>query len=160
MTVYETLAHVPLIIKTPSDGPAGKRIALVQNLDIVPTILDYVGIEGEKFGFQGKSLRPVIEKDETIHAYSYCAQYNWRSVTDGRFKLIISVRTGAIALYDLQADPKEKEDLIDIEVETARELLRVLKEWISEEEAGLTQKQRIRLSEEAVERLRALGYFK
>jgi len=160
MTVYEALVHVPLMMKIPSQGISGRRYALVENMDVVPTILDYSGIDQRGYDFQGTSLKPVIDKDEAIHSHSFCAQYNWRSVTDNRFKLIIQLNTGDIALYDIRDDPGEKINLVDLEAEKARELLRVLKEWISEEEAGLTQEQRIKLSEQAVERLRALGYFK
>lgn len=159
-SVYETLAHVPLIIKTPSGQPRGSRKALVQNLDIVPTILDYINIDPTEFGFHGKSLKPIIEKDKAINPYSFCVQHNWRSINDGRFKLIINVKTGAIAFYDLQKDPHEKKNILDLEAKTARQHVKALKEWISQEEADLTQEERIRLSEEAIEKLKALGYFK
>jgi K+/H+ antiporter YhaU regulatory subunit KhtT len=122
--------------------------------------LDYINIDPTEFGFQGKSLKPVIQKEKAINPYSFCVQHNWRSINDGRFKLIINVKTGAIAFYDLQKDPHEKKNILDIEAETARQHVKALREWIFQEEADLTQEERIRLSEEAIEKLKALGYFK
>lgn len=159
-SVYQTLAHVPLIIKAPSSQLQGHRNALVQNLDIVPTVLDYIGIDFSEFGFQGKSLKSAMERNAIINPYSFCVQHNWRSINDGRYKLIINVKTGDIAFYDLQNDRHETKNVLDIEAETARQHVKILKEWIEHEEAGLTQEERIRLSEDALEKLKALGYFK
>lgn len=58
--LWNTVTHVPLIINVP--GVAGRRLeTAVQNIDIVPTILDYLEIDREGYGFEGRSLRSLIE---------------------------------------------------------------------------------------------------
>ncbi len=58
--LYEELTHVPLIFW--GDGvPRGVEIgAPVQNIDIMPTLLDLAGIE-RPASLQGRSLRPLID---------------------------------------------------------------------------------------------------
>ena len=55
-TVYNEVAHIPLIFKLPGNSAAGQRISsLIRQIDIAPTIIDYLGIdipdsiEGESF---------------------------------------------------------------------------------------------------------------
>lgn len=58
---YEELVHVPLVIRYPGVGP--KRIStFVQNTDVAPTILDYLGIQDSvaQEEMQGKSLIQLI----------------------------------------------------------------------------------------------------
>ena len=57
--VWDTVTHVPLFYQDPrSRGPALSPPRL-QNLDIVPTILDYLEIDGGDLGLEGRSLRPA-----------------------------------------------------------------------------------------------------
>ena len=42
-SVYETSLHVPMIIKAPDFAPS-RIAALVENLDLYPTILDLIGV--------------------------------------------------------------------------------------------------------------------
>lgn len=59
---WEEEMRVPLIMRCPQVLPQGKQFeALVQLIDIAPTVLDLCGLEPEK-GFRGKSLRPVWEE--------------------------------------------------------------------------------------------------
>jgi len=59
-TVYNEIIHVPLIIKLPGSETAGTRINIpVSQLDVMPTILDYLGEEQPK-QTQGRSLLPLI----------------------------------------------------------------------------------------------------
>ena len=58
---YDELIRVPLIIKFPHGEFTGKVFDLVQHIDIVPTILDYLGRgEGTNVG-QGQSLLPLLK---------------------------------------------------------------------------------------------------
>src|SRR4029077_1974756 len=58
--VYDEAIHVPLIIKQERNVGAGRRVAaIVQHVDIAPTILDLVKAPGAG-GFRGRSLKPVL----------------------------------------------------------------------------------------------------
>jgi len=62
--LYDTLLHVPLIIRYPKVFEPGSRIERqVQTTDIVPTILDILGIDRNKTqGMQGHTLVPRHQK--------------------------------------------------------------------------------------------------
>jgi arylsulfatase A-like enzyme len=159
-SVFDIEARVPLIWKFPSGKPRGRRLALAQNLDIVPTILDYLGLDWKSFGFNGKSLIPAIEKDKEINPYVFCAQSSLISIADRSHKLILDMASGKISLYNLQTDPNEMQNLSDHEPERARRMLQLLLDWQSAQGAGLTQEDNLRLSKEIEEKLRSLGYLK
>ena len=57
-TLYQEQLAVPLIVKFPGQVGAGQRVdALAQHVDLLPTILDLLGIEGPPH-LQGSSLWP------------------------------------------------------------------------------------------------------
>ena len=62
---YEELVHVPMIVKAPG-LEAGKRVsALVQNIDITPTWMEWLDVPKASWpDMQGKSLWPLL-KGET-----------------------------------------------------------------------------------------------
>ena len=61
MFLYRETIQIPLAMKLPeSDGRKGRVTDPVQQIDLVPTILDLAGIEGLQ-GFRGRSLRPLLE---------------------------------------------------------------------------------------------------
>ncbi|GAI51032.1 unnamed protein product, partial [marine sediment metagenome] len=68
--------------------PGTVRDALVSQVDITPTILDYLNIHYYD-DFQGVSLRPVIEENETkVHDFVYSEA----AVKDGRhFSKIVNL---------------------------------------------------------------------
>jgi arylsulfatase A-like enzyme len=58
---YNSVINVPLIIKAPGlTGNTGKNKALVSHVDILPTILDYVGATIPA-GIDGVSLIPILQ---------------------------------------------------------------------------------------------------
>ena len=59
--VYDEAIHVPLIVKQESNAGAGRRVRdLVQHIDLVPTILDFVKAPAQG-QLRGRSLKPVLE---------------------------------------------------------------------------------------------------
>lgn len=63
--LYDCLTHVPLIIRCPGIVPRQSR-ALVQNLDIMPTVLDLAGITPDH-PHHGRSFRPVLDGGPDVH---------------------------------------------------------------------------------------------
>ena len=64
---YDEITRVPLIMRLPGSIPAGKKLEnLVEFVDIVPTIMELMGIEIPVW-VQGKSLLPLIEGKTTEH---------------------------------------------------------------------------------------------
>lgn len=83
---FEETIHTPLFVWDPRTGVRGERRgALVQSIDLAPTLLDLFGVEPTE-RFQGRSLRPVIERDEKIREHGLFGAFGGHvSVTDGRY---------------------------------------------------------------------------
>jgi len=57
--LYNSLIHIPLIISYQKQLPKGRRISMrVRNIDILPTILEILGVAAGS-SFSGKSLLPL-----------------------------------------------------------------------------------------------------
>lgn len=87
MHMYNELAHLPFIIHLPGSIKAGKRVnALTQNIDIMPTILDYYDIAIPEC-VKGYSLKDILEdkqqKVRDIVLYGYHGKA--ANITDGRY---------------------------------------------------------------------------
>ena len=87
MHVYNELAHIPLIVNLPGNERAGDRInALTQNIDLMPTILDYFNIDIPET-VVGKSWRGLLEgtEDSIREAAIYGYWGKTINVTDGEY---------------------------------------------------------------------------
>jgi arylsulfatase A len=61
MTPYHLGLHVPLIVRLPGVKGGRTTDALVHQIDLMPTLLDALGIAYTDWEMQGRSLRPLIE---------------------------------------------------------------------------------------------------
>ena len=185
--LYEPGLHIPLIINFPGVVPEGLRTDLLgQNIDVAPTILALTGIRGLQgvdgrpllvAGAQGGPFRPApgrpkvfAESDyQLIHPenqryYIPGPRGRWSSASDGRHKLIHVPRPSGeiLELYDLSADPGERNDLLRRggagEVEIRDDLLRALRRFV-DYEPGLGPRNLDRLDAAELDRLRSLGYI-
>ena len=157
-TVFDNSIRVPLLLKIPGVG-ARTVSAPVQNLDLVPTILDYLGIGTGGYVFEGKSLRPVLEDKDPQASLQYALQGTFRSASDGRYKLIQDLDAGTSELYDLEADPGEKSDVLRRERRAYFRLRDALTGWIAKAEGQGSGDESVRKAKEAEEKLRSLGYI-
>ncbi|HJX30142.1 MAG TPA: sulfatase [Thermoanaerobaculia bacterium] len=159
---YDTVLKTPLLLRLPDAAPelrGLRRDALTENLDIVPTILDYLGLPTEGRGFEGASLRPVIERNGKVRRVSFGMQGTVRTIQDGTYKLTYDIGSGATQLFDLRVDPGETIDLSRKRPEQARRLREPLLRWIESREGPLASGESRRQAEEAEKRLRAVGYL-
>jgi choline-sulfatase len=136
--LYEAVVRTPLIIKLPRrDGGGRNSAALVQHIDIAPTILDLIGAPRPS-GMRGRSLRRVLDSptvtlaDRGLYAESAAGRYRFgwgevSSLTDGRHRYIRSARP---ELYDLQEDPGERVNLVETDARTAQDMRAALEALI------------------------------
>ncbi|WKN44669.1 sulfatase family protein [Tunicatimonas pelagia] len=122
--MYEQSFRTPLLVRYPKEIEAGMESdALVQNLDIAPTFLDYAGIDIPE-PMQGESFRKLVggETDEWRDAVYY-TYYEYPSVhmvkrhygvaTD-RYKLMhFYYDIDEWEMYDLEKDPNEMQNVYD-----------------------------------------------
>ena len=60
-TLYEPGMRVPFIVREPKQAKTGRtQDALVSWVDIMPTLLDYAGIDASDMGLDGRSFRQGI----------------------------------------------------------------------------------------------------
>lgn len=123
---FESLVHVPLIISWPARGLHGRLSdALVELVDLAPTVLEAAGIE-IPYQMQGKSLLPLLtgSKNADFHKPFVISEYHgaiggavmkdqshgimW---FDGRYKVCVYEGHDVGEIYDLTADPEEFNNL-------------------------------------------------
>ncbi len=152
--LFDTSLRVPLLVRVP--GVAAKTVARpVQNLDLVPTVLDYLGIAAGGARFEGRSLRAEIEGNARAPGIQYGLQGTLRSASDGRFKLIQNLAGGPPVLFDLKTDPGETKNVLAAERRPFATLRDALAAWLARSEGkGAADAARA-----AQEKLRSLGYI-
>jgi arylsulfatase A-like enzyme len=153
---WETVLRTPLLLRIPGVAPA-RRKELVDNLDVVPTLLDYLGVPGE--GLDGVSLRPAIENDRPVQRLAFGNQGDTRTVTDGAWKLSYDLISDRVRLFDLAADPGETADLAAKRPEEARRLEAVLLRWMRDREGPAGSQLSRRRAHELEKQLHAVGYL-
>lgn len=126
-TLYDSTQHVPLIFKGISDAVAGTRVpATVSLVDVLPTVTELLKLSTPK-EISGLSFLPAIMGAPVASREVYGGtddpflQNGWsplRSVTTDRWRYI---RTTRPELYDLQADPQERNDLASTNPELVEE---------------------------------------
>jgi len=111
--LYDDLIHVPLIIDAPG-APGGRVVgALVETMDICPTVLDWAGLE-VRADVQGHSLLPSVMGEATPNRRFILSQSGAVKALRGRrFKLVHYPGQPYGELYDLADDPGEVRNLYD-----------------------------------------------
>jgi arylsulfatase A-like enzyme len=153
-TLFDSSIKTPFLLRLPGVEP---RVLdqPVQNLDVVPTLLDYLQVGTKGLTFEGESLRPLIEGTGKPDPHQYGMQGTLRSAADGRHKLIHDLGKGSYALYDLKADPNEAKDALRGERRIFHRLRQALTAWLGKTEGTGKAEESL----EAERKLRALGYL-
>ncbi|HKV11915.1 MAG TPA: sulfatase [Thermoanaerobaculia bacterium] len=158
-TLFDSSIKIPYVLHIPG-VPARAVAAPVQNLDLLPTILDYLGIDATGLNLEGRSLRPVIEeKRGTGELRQFAAQGSLRSASDERYKLIHDLAANTWTLYDLKADPGETTDALARERRSFFRLRESLGGWLERTEGAGSESESVRKAREAEKKLRSLGYL-
>jgi arylsulfatase A-like enzyme len=115
--VYEELIHIPLAVSIPGTHAKGKIVdSLVSQMDILPTILDYLQIAVPE-SCQGKSFKPVIEGQvESVNEFVFAeytggADPDSYAIRSSRYKYYQMAGSEPFA-YDLAEDPKEQDKIL------------------------------------------------
>ncbi len=124
--LYNELLKVPFVVHLPGGQHGGQRLdALASFHDVLPTVLDAVGMGNNLDAFPGKSLLPVMRgevgevREAIISGYYGAAD---RCIRDRVWSYIRRPAEEPDELYNLQDDPGEKTNLIDHYPEQAQRL--------------------------------------
>lgn len=115
--MYNELLKVPFVMRLPGGKYGGKKIySLIQFQDVLPTILDLLGFRNNISSMHGKSFLPVIEGYTDRHRDAVIVGYYEgidRCIRDLHWSYIQRPEGEPDELYNLDEDPKEKNNLID-----------------------------------------------
>ena len=143
-TYYHPSLCVPLVISGPGVKAGTSSLALTQLIDLTATFLDYAGADPLP-EMDGVSLRPVLEGDvEEVNDYVFSGLENRGSMSqgsahklcnfdliwDGRYKLVTQASEEP-ALFDLDKDPTESNNIATSKPEITADLLSKLTEELA-----------------------------
>ena len=175
--LWNETTHIPFIVYYPFLGRDNRKSdILVNQLDIMPTILDLVHVR-TKEPMEGQSLKRVVSRSPIdwflSHRFNrhwtYAATYrpeaahNAFSITNGKIKVIHTPgkSTWEWEAYDLEKDPNEKRNLAKTNLhrfQTLSTIRGLLESHRREAEARHSRRESPTLSQDEEEMLRTLGY--
>ena len=155
LTVYDSEVKTPLLVRLPRQRHGERLAGPVENLDLVPTLLDLLGLPVEGQGFEGRSLLPRLAGEPAGERYAFSMIQRQRAVAGARYKLIGELGTDRWQLFDVQNDPGERRDVKGEAGAVFARLRAALQEQLARTEGPDS----LRHAEEAQRRLRALGYI-
>ena len=115
-SMYQELLNVPLIIRFPDAENKGMAVKTTVSLtDLAPSIISYLGLEspgqtgGKSFiSMPGAAVKPI---PRPIIAELNRVGDPLQAIYRDQYKLILNSTTGKIEIFNLQDDPKEKNNL-------------------------------------------------
>jgi arylsulfatase A-like enzyme len=173
---HDEQIRIPLMMRFPSSRFSGVVSSIVQHIDIVPTLLDYLKVVDGSMQVQGKSIMPTLRDHLSVNEYTF-AEYKLKS----HFPSYISVRTDDYKyiaarrpepllarrirermklgpstsfhykpayLYHLKTDPEEKENLIHAEKVRANDFHAVVKSFFCDNRKMTKQLERKKTKQE------------
>ena len=159
--LYATVTRIPLILRLPGGRGAGVFDGVVESIDLMPTLLDAVGVAAPP-GIHGRSLLPMIEGRGRRDGPAISESPLWGrriAVTNSEFRLIRS-KKGDVELYRYREDPLEQDNLADRLAGITRKLSAEARRWEAQVQAQRFPADEVEeLDPAAVKQLRALGYL-
>ena len=161
---YQSTLRIPLLVRGPGIKPGTRVDSTVRLVDVFPTVLDLLGVAAPpEARFSGVSLAPALRgeanpAEPVTYAESLVPllHFGWsdlRAVREGRWKYIQAPRP---ELYDLAADPGERNNLVAAQPSRALAMRGALRRFLDQERQASTRAPVGSI--ELLEKLGALGY--
>jgi iduronate 2-sulfatase len=135
-TNYEEAAHIPLIMVAPEIAAGRRTNALVESVDLYPTLCELAGISAPP-NLDGQSFTALLQnasaptKEAVFHVYPR-GDLIGRAVRTARFRLVewkkpdAPAESAILELYDYQQDPAEKKNHASEQTAVVNELRALL----------------------------------
>jgi choline-sulfatase len=127
--LWEPLVRVPLFFVIP--GVAPRRIDTPRSeIDLAPTVLALTGVSEAPAEFRGKSLVPELygaeaeERPVLLDLPADSNNFERRGFILGRYKVLAFEKDWRVDVYDVVADPEEKQNLKRKDPEKYAEMVR------------------------------------
>ena len=167
--LYESSVKIPLIMSYPNANKQERSSVLIDNTDILPSILSLLEITYDKNTYDGISFLSSFKtsrKVDTFRKYVTMKSYvaSKRAITDGIYKYIDNAnntcpnRDNERELYNLQNDPSENNNWIKINLNENNKLSSAFN--IEKSVTTQTTTSSITCLEESsvLEKIKSLGY--
>ena len=169
-TIYQEEVHVPLILHGPQI-PKGKRLdSIVSMIDIMPSLLEYVGgkippkqCDGRSFWSLVEGKKEWIRPTAFVDVWSAPQKSRVRGVMSNKYKIIEYPKSGRFQFYNYEEDPEEKRNLFRDNSDFIDSYKRILRSYepfyyesVTLADSGAPQP----ASNEALDNLKGLGYLK
>jgi arylsulfatase A-like enzyme len=137
-SLFEGGIRLPGIMHWPSHiTPGVVSDTPVASMDVVPTVLDAVGVDSSKYEIDGTSLLGhVIDNKRIPERPIFWEIADQTAVRRGKWKLVLNGQLvehedpiAEVHLSDLETDPGEATNLADAEPEVTSELKRLAQDW-------------------------------
>lgn len=167
-TLYDELLRVPLLVVGPGIAPASVVKAPVSLVGLWPTLSDLVGLRQPPRA-DGASFAPLARGGKPARSQNLFADLEARFRNDGlvhrravmndTWKLLMGPTRPVPQLFDMLVDPKEKAEASE---PGPRQMLRAIlntHETASQQSRRAQPPEKIELTRERRDRLKALGYL-
>jgi arylsulfatase A-like enzyme len=153
-TLFEEEIHVPFLVKYPGDEVApGRSGEPVHHVDVLPMVLERLGLSAPSSA--ERSRQPLLAEVNPLAFMS--SEGSWRALYLGRHKLLWN-SLGNHALYDLENDPGEQNDLSRTDSERMKAAVGVIERVFASLPPPGEPGPPATLDEETLKALRSLGY--
>ncbi len=164
--IYDSTVHVPLIVHAPFRFPARTIAAPVEHVDILPTILEAVGVSLPA-QTQGRSLLPQMFGDQPARTGTAYTETWYPRLHYGWSELKALYRSGwkyiqapEAELFDRRRDPGETDNVVRRHSPAARDMRRRIEEFCRQQTRDpLAPEQVKKTDRDSLEKLAALGYL-
>ncbi|HLP59819.1 MAG TPA: sulfatase-like hydrolase/transferase, partial [Candidatus Deferrimicrobium sp.] len=175
-SLYAEVIRVPMLFYFPGEDNANKRVKInSSNMDILPTIRDYLGIKSTQVE-EGINLLPLIEdkKNKTQERERYIFSHllkhsrhtdgamNYHKATiyqDWKYIFVeLFQKKYSRELFDMKDDPKEQNNVYEKNLPMANQLFAKFTEFEKKCKKFSQETQQIDLDKKKMDELKTLGY--
>jgi hypothetical protein len=105
LNMFNEATHVPMMFYQPRLLKPARISDVTSHVDIVPTILDLIGVGYDPLGFQGESVIRTLRRK---YVFMYGPKRDViASVSRSHVKVIVNLSAASCSAYDLRTDPNE-----------------------------------------------------
>ncbi len=148
--LYEGGIREPWLVRAPGVLPGSICDVPISSIDLLPTLLQFAGLPVAEHGIDGRSFVDVVRPGGVVGARAQLANrplfwhyphygnqggFPGSAIRLGRHKLIQRLEDGRVHLYDLAADPGERNDLAEQHPERVTAMRQQLFEFYVEQDA-------------------------